>query len=286
MTLVLRLIVAGLALGAVPAIAQEIETRGAYCNDGYFGSDGGGISGCMEFALRYGQSHGGIGLFGVTPEQRGNGNTDPLEEIARLNAWYGQEFEADGLRYGLDGHLGLQGGVADDLALELQDLIHDLVGVGSKGLTSTHDTELTAGVSGWVRHDFGLSEPASWSTIFTPYGHAAIGNDTIEAGAGVMLALQPASETQGLALVMPKNGAYAPTFGGDGIGLFAGVRGVALETLYDDMTEPFIAEAGIMGQATLWDFLVLGASASCTNKPYDSAEKPDCKASLQMGGLF
>jgi hypothetical protein len=85
---------------------------------------------------------------------------------------------------------------------------------------------------------------------------------------------------------MPKNGAYAPTFGGDGIGIFAGVRGVALETLYDDHTNPVIAEAGVMGQMTFWDFAVVGISASCTTEPYDGADKADCKATLQMGALF
>lgn len=282
----LLFILAGQLILAGPAAAQEIETRGGYCNDSYFNSDGGGISGCMEFAVRYDDMIGGIGLFGATPEYRGRTTNDPLEAVAKLNVWYGQEFEDDGLLYTLNARAGFQGGLADDLAIALQDSIHSAFGFGNTRVESTQSTSIVAGVSGSARRDYGISDTGSWGLNMTPYGHAAIGNDTIEAGAGFIVALQPTSETKGLALALPKNGAYAPTFGGDGIGIFGAVRFVAHESLYDDLAEPFVSEAGVTSQVTLWDFVVLGASASCTTMPYEGAGKADCKANLQMGGLF
>lgn len=286
-----------LAITAGSAMAQQLETRGAYCNDNYFNSDGAGITGCMNFALHYGADalfdtgSGtydtiGIGITGATPEQRSNAKTDPLESLGRITSWYGREFEAESFDYAIVARTGIEGGAADDLAINIHDALHDHFGVGTKGLTSTHDTRFIAGVSGWARKDYGLSDSGSWATSFTPYMHAALGNDVIEGGGGLMLSLQPSGEAKGLALLTPLNGAYAPTFGGDGIGLFAGVRGVALETLYGDHANHFIAEAGMTAQATLWDFAVIGASASCTTEPYDGAGKPDCKATLQAGGLF
>ena len=278
---------AALTLAGGSAWAQEIETRGEYCNDSYFASDGAGISGCFNFALRYRTDTIGIGLVGATPELRSNLNgTDPLEEIGRITGWYSREFETDALRYAVTGRIGLEGGVADDLALGLKEALHELFGFGNRNLQSTHDTTFIGGVSGWVRDDWVLSSSDSLNFVLSPYGHAALGNDTIEGGAGLMLAIQPTDVTEGLALVLPKTGAYAPTFGGDGFGLFAGVRGVARETLYDDLANPFLAELGVMGQITLWDFAVIGVSGSCTTYPYDGVDRPDCKASIQMGGLF
>jgi hypothetical protein len=268
------------------AAAQDIETRSGYCNDSYFDSDGAGISGCMEYAVKYGTDTFGIGLFGATPELKQNTPSDPLDELARINAWYGREFESDVFHYSVNARAGIEGGAADDVAISIKEALHDVFGAGNKKLKSTRDTTFIGGVSGWGRHDSVLSESDSVSAIFTSYLHAALGNDTIEGGGGLMLALQPASETKGLALVMPKNGAYAPTFGGDGIGIFAGVRGVALETLYDDLANPVIAEAGIMGQMTFWGFAVVGVSASCTTESYDGADKADCKAMFQTGGSF
>jgi hypothetical protein len=271
---------------APESLAEGIETRGGYCNDSYFSSDGGGISACLEYAVHWDANTIGIGLFGATPELRSNlkGN-DPLEEIARINAWYGREFESDRFHYAITGRAGIEGGAADDLAISLKEALHDLFGEGNAKLGSTHPTTFIGGVSGWGRGDFGLSE-GTWNASVTPYVHAALGNDVIEGGGGVMLSLQPSEETEGLALVLPKNGAYAPTFGGNGIGVFVAVRGVARETLYDDLANPLIAEAGIMAQVTVWDFAVAGISASCTTKPYDGSDREDCKATLQLGGLF
>lgn len=61
---------------------------------------------------------------------------------------------------------------------------------------------------------------------------------------------------------------------------------MALETLYGDDQEAFIAEAGVTAQATFFDFAVVGLSASCTNKPYQGAPNADCKATFQLGGQF
>ena len=275
-----------LAIVPAPASAQEIETRGSYCNDNYYGSDGAGITACMEFALRFGTDVIGIGIFGVSPEQKGHVTSDPLHDLARIQAWYGREYETDGFQYLLTARTGIEGGLADEIAIGMRDAAHELFGAGSKSLESTKPTTFIGGFSGWGRTELALSQSEAVKTLFTPYVHGSVGNDVVEVGGGLMLALQPASEAEGLGLLMPKSGAYAPTFGGDGIGVFAGVRAVAHETFYDDRTNPFIAEAGITGQMTWWDFAVIGLSASCTTKPYEGAGTADCKATFQAGGLF
>lgn len=282
-------LIAGLVLmnsGPV-AYAQDIETRGGHCNDTSFGSDGGGLTGCLEYALRFDEDVIGIGFFGAEPEQFGGGRTrDPLESLSRINAWYGRAFDMPEMDYFLSARAGIEGGLADDIGRELQKIVHNLIGENNRNTQSTHDTRLLAGVSGWARKDYALSESESWRTAVVPYGHGALGNDTIEAGGGLMLALQPADVSKPLALLLPRTGAYAPVFGGDGIGVFAGARVVAMETLYDGKEETFIAEAGVTAQATIFDFAVIGLSASCTNQPYDGAPKADCKATFQMGGQF
>ena len=268
-------------------LAQDIETRGGHCNDTYFGSDGGGLTGCLEYALRWDEDVIGIGFFGVEPEQFGSsGAGDPLQSLSRINAWYGREFDTPEVDYYLGARAGIEGGIADDIGRELQKIVHSLIGENNRDIQSTHDTRLLAGVSGWARHDYALSENESWRAAMVPYGHAALGNDTIEAGGGLMLSLQPAGADEPLGLLLPKSGAYAPVYGGDGIGIFAGARAVALETLYDGKEKAFIAEAGVTAQATFFEFAVIGLSASCTNKPYDGAPKADCKATFQIGGLF
>lgn len=274
------------------AVAQDagilglgVETRGGYCNDNYFGSDGGGITGCMEYAARYRSHTAGVGIFGATPEQQGDLKSDRLDSLGKLSAWYARDLQYGAWDYQLGLRAGIYGGTADDLAEDIRDVMHDLFGYGQKDLTSTADTSFFGGVSGWARTGYRLNDAGDWATSLMPYVHAAAGNDTIEAGGGLLLALQLAGE-ESLALALPKNGAYAPTFGGDGVGLFAGARGVAHEILYDERASPYIAEAGITAQATMWDFAVLGVSASCTTEPYDSASKADCKATLQMGGRF
>jgi hypothetical protein len=276
-----------LTLGAAPAGAQDIETRGDHCNDTYFGSDGGGITGCLNFALRLNDDVLGIGIVGAEPEQFGSAKkTDPLNSLSRITAWYGRSLDTPMFDTFLAVHGGIEGGVADDIGQDLQELFHDLVGENNRSTPSTKDTTFIAGLSGFARHDLDLSQSEAWKSALTSYGHATLGNDTIEAGAGLLLSLQPVDVVKPLALVLPKEGAYAPTFGGDGIGIFAGARAVALQTLYDDHANTFIAEAGITGQATLWDFAVIGVSASCATAPYDGADEADCRATFQAGGLF
>jgi hypothetical protein len=268
-------------------LAQEIETRGDHCNDTYFNSDGGGISGCINLALRFDENVMGIGITGAEPEQFGKAKkTDPLDSLARISAWYGQTLDTPEFDSFLAVRGGIEGGVADDIGRDLQNLIHDLLGENRSNSKSTKDTTFFAGVSGYARRDYLLSDPGDWKTALTPYGHAALGSDTIEVGGGLLLSLQPADTLKPLALVLPKEGAYAPTFGGDGIGVFGGIRGIARQTLYGNYTRPFIAEAGATAQMTLWDFAVIGISGSCSTKPYDGAPDADCKATFQMGGLF
>lgn len=279
-------IFSGIVLNAVPASAQEIETRGAYCNDNYFDSDGGGISACMEFALNRDADTIGIGLYGVSPEQKGDLQSDPLNEMARITGWYAREFERDNFTLSWAGRAGIEGGAADDLAIAVKEGMHGVFGYGNKSLESTKDTTLIVGTSGWTRYDLALSQSETLKTMVTPYVHGSLGNDVVEGGGGIMLALQPASATEGLGLLLPKNGAYAPTFGGDGIGIFGGIKAVLLDTFYEDAANDYVAEAGILGQTTLWDFAVIGLSASCTTKPYDGASNADCKATFQAGGLF
>lgn len=279
-----------LASWASAAQAGDIETRGAYCNDNYFSSDGAGITGCINLAVHFGADTAGIGVVGATPEQKHvtkkTGSKDPLDSLGRITAWYGREFNFSNIHFALDGRIGIEGGVADDVALAEHNFFHALFQTQSKKLKSNHDTTVIGGLSGWARRDFILDHPGGWAVDLAPFALGALGNDNIEAEGGVVLGLQPPGEMKGLALLTPLNGAYAPTFGGDGIGLFADARGVARDTLYGAHANPFIAEAGVVAQVTLWKVAVFGASASCTTEPYHGAGKADCKATLQAGGHF
>jgi len=275
-----------LAASISSAGARGIETRGAYCNDSYFNSDGAGITGCINLAVHFGNDTAGVGIVGATPEQKHGSKKDPLASLGRITGWYGREFDIGKIHYAVDGRIGIEGGAADDVAIAEHDFFHSLFGVGSKKLTSTKDTTVIGGLSGWARRDYLLNDPGAWAVELTPFMHAALGNDAIEGGGGLLLELQPPDQTKGLALLTPLNGAYAPTFGGDGIGIFADARGVARETLYAAHANHFIAEAGVIAQTTLWNVVVLGASASCTTEPYNGVGKADCKATLQLGGRF
>jgi len=270
------------------SLAQEIETVGGHCNDEPFDSDGAGITGCFYGAIRYNDFFAGIGTFAVTPELKNTRHfrNDPLEEKGRLTGWIGKIGEWNGYEYAYAGRVGLEGGVADDIGFDMREFFHELFGLGVHDLVSQNDTKFLAGVSGWMRTELDRIDAGTWDLRLLPYAHAAVGLDTVEAGAGFMFALQPDGESTNLALLLPKNGAYAPVFGGDGIGLFGGVRGIAYEGLYEELANPFIAEAGIVAQTTLWDFWRVGAAASCTTEPYEAAGKPDCQLSFQMGGLF
>ncbi|CAN5298815.1 hypothetical protein BH10PSE7_BH10PSE7_35690 [soil metagenome] len=283
---IVSVLAGALLLFGVPAVrAEGLETLGGHCNDAPFDSDGGGISGCIELAAHYHDWVFGVGIVGVEPEQK-NGKSDKLDAKGRLVGWVGQDRMWGDFDYNIGVHGGIEGGAADDLAIDLRDFFHDLFGAGKKDLESNNDTQAIAGASGWIRTQYSFGDGAGWGLNLQPYAHAALGNDVVEGGAGLMLALQPGGDTRPMALLLPKNQAYAPTFGGDGIGIFAGVRGVAYDGLYEDDTEHFIAEAGVKAQATLFHRVVIGAAGSCTNKPYDGAPDNDCKAYFQLGGLF
>ena len=128
--------VSALCAGGSAVAAQDYETRSAHCNDAPFGSDGGGISGCLEYALRMDDMFIGIGIFGVSPELKTSGGfrVDPLEEKARINLWAGRIGASDGFEYAYAGRAGIEGGLADDIALDLQEFVHELFDVGLRDL--------------------------------------------------------------------------------------------------------------------------------------------------------
>jgi hypothetical protein len=270
------------------SLARDIETLGSHCNDAPFGSDGGGISGCIDLAARYDEWSAGIALSGVTPEQKtiGGFRTDPLEEKARINAWIARESDWNGHDYGLALRAGVEGGAADNAALTLKEEIHKLAGYGNRELYSHNNSEFIAGASAWIRDGLDMGGFRGWDAKALPYVHGTLGLDALEAGTGLMLALQPNTEIKTMALVLPKNAAYAATFGGDGIAIFGGVRAVTYEGLYEVLAHSLVAEAGVRAQATLFGFVRIAVSSSCTTRAYEGARDPDCKMSFQLGGLF
>jgi hypothetical protein len=272
----------------VEAKDKDIETLGAHCNDAPFGSDGGGISGCIDLAARYRDWSAGLSLTGVTPEQkiRGTFRNDPLEEKARFAAWVAKDWDWNSTEFGLSLRAGAEGGEADDVALAIKDQIHNWAGIGNRELYSHNSTEFIVGTSGWLRSEYELGGFKGWNVKALPYGHGTLGLDSVEAGGGLMLALQPAAELRNMALVLPKTAAYAVPFGGDGIAIFGGLRAVAHEGLYGKLANPIVAEAGITAQTTLFSHVRVGISASCTTQPYEGAHDPDCKMTFQLGGLF
>jgi len=66
------------------------------------------------------------------------------------------------------------------------------------------------------------------------------------------------------------------------ISRYAGAIGVAHESLYDGLQQPFIGEFGILGQLTIYGALKIGAGASCTTMPYAGAIGSDCKLDLRV----
>ena len=110
----------------VPAVqAQQIETRGGSCNDAPFGSDGGGITACMDYALRYDDMMAGIGIFGVTKDAKKAGK-DPLEAKGRIMSWVGRQGDMGGDDYAVSGRIGIEGGTADSPIRELRKEVRDL----------------------------------------------------------------------------------------------------------------------------------------------------------------
>jgi hypothetical protein len=258
---------------------------GVFGNDTFFDSDGSGVTGSLELAARIDAWRTGIGLYVATPEllKEKRPNDDPLAEISRLTLWVGRNFQwLPEMDVHIGGRLGAEGGKVDDLGFGMQDLAHEVIDKGSRDLESTTGTTALVGVSGWTR--FRGWDRATGNARFSlfPYGHASLGNDTVEAGCGLMLSVQPDYETEPPWLMLPKNGSYAPMFGGDGVSIYAGGRGVAHESLYDDLREPWVGEFGIVGQKTVYGAWKIGAGASCTTKPYKGAVSNDCKVDLRL----
>ncbi len=266
-------------------VCADVETLGIFGNDYSFDSDGGGVTESLELAARIDDWRTGIGLYVATPEllKKKCPNDDPLQELSRLSLWVGKRFawlsSVDGL---IGGRVGFEGGWADDLGFELQDFTRDITGKESRNLQSTMDGTGLIGLSAWARTQWWHRTSGNAQFSLIPYGHASLGNDTIEGGCGLMFSVQPDYETDLPWLMLPKNGSYAPMFGGDGVSLFAGARGIARESLYGDLHEPWIAEFGITGQKTIYGALKLGAGASCTTKPYTGAIAKDCKVDIRL----
>lgn len=270
---------------------QVFEIITTHCNDVLFKSDGGGVSACIEAGLRYNEWQFGYGLYGVTPERKGGGVAgDNLRDLARFTVGLGQQKHTtwNGIAgdYAIQGRLGLEGGVIDDISADLQKAVHKLFGAGFATPTSTKKTTFLAGVSGWARADGLQFSDNRVALKFQPYVHASAGLDTVEAGGGFLFALQPTSATENMALLMPKNGSYLTTFGGDGFGIFGAARVVARETLYSGLRKPVVVEFGTVAQYTAFDKIKLGWSASCTTKPYKGAPKADCKTEARIGYVF
>ncbi len=262
-----------------------------HCNDVLFDSDGGGVSACIEANYRYNEWQFGYGLYGVTPELKNGGITgDNLEDLARFTVGLGQLKQTPWGDYSYQGRIGLEGGLIDDIAGDLQKAVHNLFGVGFRNLVKTHKTRFIGGVAGWARVNAFVHNDNRLAIKLQPYIHASIGLDTVEAGGGFLLAFQPNSATKSLGLLLPKNGSYLATFGGDGFGIFGAARVVARETLYsgptDNMRKPVVVEFGTVAQYTAFDKVKLGWSASCTSKAYKGVPKADCKTEARIGYVF
>lgn len=265
--------------------AAEVEIMGIFGNDSLFDSDGSGVTGSFELVSKIDQWRVGGGIYVVTPElmKEKRPNDDPLAELSRLTCWIGKTSTwRDQTEIHFSGRVGIEGGVADDIGFHLQDVAHDLINKGSRDLTSTNETKGIAGISGWLRTTLVFGRLGASVFNLTPYAHASLGSDTVEGGGGVIVAIQPKREAAPLPLWLPKNGSYAPDFGGDGIGLFAGCRGVAHESFYDGLQNPFVGEVGLIGQATLFNSLSLGVGGSCTTEPYEGSIGSECKTDLRL----
>jgi hypothetical protein len=231
----------------------------------------------------------GLGGYLVTPEMHGSKapNDDPVVEFGRLNMWIGKTIKwREATQFHLSGRLGMEGGVIDDIGFELMDAVHDLSGKQTIDLESQNETQGIVGAAIWTQTKLAHWHMASALCRLTPYGHASLGTDTIEGGGGLKVEMLYNRGNESLPLQLPINGSYPPAFGGDGIGLYAGGRGVVHETLYDGKQTPFIGEIGVVGQATLFRRLGMGVAISCTNKPYDGAVSSDCKSVFRVSYIW
>lgn len=279
----------------VPAFqtrAQDIklvESYGAYCNDVYFGSDGGGIGGCIDLAaLLSNDVYFALGAYQSGPESKSAAKyaRDPLNDRGRLVFRAGKIFHLDAFSATATVRFGGQGGFVDDITHDVREGLHDIFGSNTRAQRGNHGLIGIVGASGHVWHNFDLGSSMGTKAVLTPYVHASAGTDNVEGGGGVLLGFQPSYANKPLPLMEPQSGAYAPFFGDDGFGLFVAARGVAHDSFYANRTKHFLGEAGFVGQFTVVDTVRGTVLASCTNKPYSGALDPDCKATVRIGILY
>ena len=283
-------------------LRADWETLGVHSNDFPFDSDGAGPAGSLEGVVRRDRLFLGAGLFGLTPEIKVEGNfrdIDPLEEKARLSVWAGrldwfevpalhgiEMIEDSMLDTSVSVRVGAEGGAVDDLAEDVQNTIHDLLGIGNRELTSFNDLTYEVGVAGHSRIGMRFNDARLVQTSFAPFTYGAVGTDVIEAAGGVQVAFQPVEEKALPFIMQSRTGAYAPMFGGDGLSVFANARVVAHDGLYGGLEEPFVIEAGATAQATFFSTLRVGVGAKCSSKAYEGAPKANCVATFRSGIRF
>jgi len=272
-------------LSASIATATMAESMVAYGNDTYFSSDGSGITGSLELAAKIDQRYFGLGFLVATPEvlEKKRPNNDPLPSMSRMNILLGKGIKLSvASEVNFTGRVGLEGGAVDDVGFAAQNLFHSIIGQGSRNLISTKDIRGLVGVSSWVRVLWASLGIGSRSVKIVPYGHTSLGNDTVEIGGGLMVAIQPLGESALPLLLLPKNGSYTPVFGGEGLGVFVGARRVAYESLFDDLHKPVVAEIGIVWQKDIYRSIKISGGVSCSSTPYDGAVGTDCKADMRL----
>ena len=266
------------------------ESFGAHCNDIYFGSDGSGLGGCIDFAARFSNDwYVALGAFQSGPEASSGDadfNRDPLDDRGRVVLRFGKQFKTDEFEATTTLRLGGEGGFVDDFVQDVRSDLHDIFDIGTRPQRGDVGLRGIVGLSGHAWQNYELGNRSGYKALFSPYLHGSFGTENIEGGGGFLLGFQSSDAEKPLPFVEPQNGAYAPFFGDDGIGLFVAGRGVALETIYGDLEEGFLGEAGVVAQYTFTEHLRTTISASCTNEAYDGALSPDCKATFRIGILY
>ncbi len=286
------LVLAVTAAAALPASANTLrllETYGAYCNDVYFGSDGGGIGGCIDVAaLLSNDVYAALGAYQAGPESKSSAKfaRDPLNDRGKLVARIGKLIELGVFEATATVRFGAHGGFVDDFTHDVRKALHDIFGSNTRAQRGNHGLKGIIGASGHIWDHLELRRVAGAKATLTPYMHGSLGTDNVEFGGGVMLGLQPTYANRTVALMEPQSGAYAPFFGDDGVGLFVAMRAVAHDSLYASRAKQVLGEAGFVAQFTVADVMRATVLASCTTKPYDGALDPDCKATVRVGILW
>ena len=141
-----------MASGVRFAQAEEIrlsESFGAFCNDVYFGSDGGGVSGCIDLAgLLSNDWHFAVGTFQAGPESQSAAKyaQDPLNDRGKLVARVGKNFHTDMFEATATVRVGGQGGFIDDITHDVREALHNMFGIGIRAQRGNHDLEGIIGV--------------------------------------------------------------------------------------------------------------------------------------------